>query len=481
MVQPTNTEEKKEPIPEVPKKKIKFSLVPPVGLEVPRLSFKDTFFRLTEWTTPTKFESMWWYLIPEAPNRKSIRKIDRDQNFIVEVANEDGTPSRVMFSCHLDTAGWEFVKIIRQYGDNGAVCTDGKSILGADCKIGAALMIQMIWNNVPGQYVFHAGEERGRIGSEARARLYDRGTHDYCIAFDRKGYDSVITHQMGRRTCSDEFGIQLALELWEDGSVEYELDPTGSYTDSYSYYSKIAECTNISVGYFNQHTNAEIQDLDWAEILLTKLIACRWDTLPVIRKPEEYEYKNRKVHTSHWKGNVIDNRIQTDWDPDAYGEGDSYAGHGGQHRPLVGSPSVETTIPVADAKSKSIVQVSKKGGLAPDADDINAKCDHCRKGFCTTRKYLIDLGWLCGDCYDLLKQLSVEGRREYTNPKDNGNYDDYCRHHWSATDPDFLSEEEWKQKYATIPSSGPMSVTTRTLGKAKRRREKNKRRRNKVG
>jgi hypothetical protein len=54
---------------------------------------------------------------------------------------------------------------------------------------------------------------------------------------------------------------------------QLEPDSTGSYTDSNEYAPIVSECTNISVGYFNQHTKNEVQDLDYADDLLLALVS----------------------------------------------------------------------------------------------------------------------------------------------------------------------------------------------------------------
>jgi hypothetical protein len=60
-----------------------------------------------------------------------------------------------------------------------------------------------------------------------------------------------------------------ALDLHDYRSMP---DPTGVYTDSESYAWLVPECTNISVGYENQHSSRESQDLVFAADLRDRLI-----------------------------------------------------------------------------------------------------------------------------------------------------------------------------------------------------------------
>jgi hypothetical protein len=191
--------------------------------------------------------------------------------------------------------------------------------LGADCTVGVWLILEMIAANVPGVYVVHNDEEIGRQGAEKIVAAYKKIKSDIttllnfpivkyrpaelkpwaelpfsermeiapnsfwidhvdiAMSFDRKAYHSIITHQRGSRTASDAFSASLSTllspTLVSGGYPEYEADPTGSFTDSASYDKLISECTNISVGYDDQHTKSETQDFTFAMLLRDALIA----------------------------------------------------------------------------------------------------------------------------------------------------------------------------------------------------------------
>lgn len=158
--------------------------------------------------------------------------------------------------------------------------------LGADCATGMWLMLCMIQAGIEGVYVVHAEEETGCNGSRKLvARNPDWLQHiDAAISFDRKGYKSIITHQSGQRTCSDEFAYSLSDAI----GLDMECDNGGSYTDSNEYKYVVPECTNVSVGYFDQHTSMERQDLDFAEKLRQNLCSGSFNALTIERNPEEY-------------------------------------------------------------------------------------------------------------------------------------------------------------------------------------------------
>jgi hypothetical protein len=210
-----------------------------------------------------------------------------------------------MFTCHLDTADREQVdtnllsvkgrvseegysfRLIKTGSGDEIIHTDGTSILGADDKAGTAVMLYMIANNVPGLYYFFIGEERGGIGSNALSGIFT--SVDYlqnikrCVSFDRRRTTSVITHQLGRQCCSNEFGQALAKEF-SKGGVSLSLDTTGVYTDSASFMDDIAECTNISVGYYNEHRTSEMINITFLEKLAIASTKVDWDSLPTVRK-----------------------------------------------------------------------------------------------------------------------------------------------------------------------------------------------------
>ena len=215
-----------------------------------------------------------------------------------------GANPTVMFTSHLDTADRvqkETTLFSMLKDDEEYVITDGNSILGADDKAGVTVMLYMMAHNIPGLYYFFIGEERGGIGSHALSKIY--GEVDYlkpiqkCVSFDRRNYHSVITQQMATQCCSDEFGTALCDEYNKNG-LSLSLDPTGVYTDSASFIDDIPECTNVSVGYFNEHTGSEYQNITYLTLLCEASLKVDWSSLPVKRKlgfDEDVVKRNQKL------------------------------------------------------------------------------------------------------------------------------------------------------------------------------------------
>jgi len=201
-----------------------------------------------------------------------------------------GSNPETMFTSHLDTVdrkqnNTELYSIIEKGQEY--IVTDETTILGADDKAGVSVMLYMISNNIPGLYYFFIGEERGGIGSGLLSYEYNKVSYleniKRCVSFDRRNYHSVITQQIGRKCCSNEFATALCKE-YTKGGLSLSLDPTGIYTDSASFIDDIAECTNISVGYFNEHTPQEYQNITFLKRLAEASIKVDWNSLPTVRK-----------------------------------------------------------------------------------------------------------------------------------------------------------------------------------------------------
>jgi len=209
-----------------------------------------------------------------------------------------GQSPSICFTAHHDTVhikgGFQIVTVS---GDIVTTSDKDSSCLGADCTVGIWIILGMIEAGINGVYVIHAAEESGCIGSRALVKDSPLWLDNIqaVISFDRKGQESIITHQCGGRTASDAFAVSLSQVL---DMPTLRPDPTGVYTDSESYASVVPECTNVSVGYLAQHTKQESQDLFFADCLLESLIKADWQSLVIERDPQEYNFED----DPYWRG-----------------------------------------------------------------------------------------------------------------------------------------------------------------------------------
>ena len=261
---------------------------------------KDKFVELTSRTYPHGTEKELYHLLPEL-------ETDEFGNRYVQIGEEPTT----MFASHLDTVHRDNVAVTHVL-DGDFIKTDGKSILGADDKAGVTVMLYMMEHKVPGLYYFFLGEEVGCVGSKKLSDYYkNKKKPEYIkkvVAFDRRGTDSVITFQGGARCCSEEFGNALSAALNEaskkvednDTIFNYKTDPTGVYTDSAQFMPIYAECTNISVGYYSEHTHTERQNIKHLDKLAKACVHVDWEKLPIKRDPTVVERKYSKSHSSSY-------------------------------------------------------------------------------------------------------------------------------------------------------------------------------------
>lgn len=266
-------------------------------VEIPEYSFnpkdiRSTFISLTTKTYPHGHEDEVVKFLP-----KGLSK-DEYGNYFKIIGK-----SETMFTSHLDTADRKQTNV-NLYSDvvNGdeIFFTDGSSILGADDKSGVSIMMYMMAHNIPGIYYFFIGEERGGIGSYQVADNFENfdtlKNVKRCVSFDRRDYFSVITHQFGNRCCSDQFATKLAEELNKSG-LKISLDATGIYTDSASFIDIIPECTNLSVGYFSEHTGKEKQNITFLVKLGEACLKVNWEGLPTTKSSSinEEVFKKHKL------------------------------------------------------------------------------------------------------------------------------------------------------------------------------------------
>jgi len=207
--------------------------------------------------------------------------------YVVQVGDVKDAP--VLWCAHVDTVHKQDAPIKQTivYDEGcGMIYKDDKIMpLGADDGAGVWMLLEMIDAKVPGTYLFHRGEERGGIGSGAIAAEHSGFVRQFkwAIAFDRRGTEDVITEQFTGETASVEFAQAFANAL----AMEYKPCPNGVFTDTANYASIIPECTNISVGYDNEHTPNETLDV-WHLVQLRNAVIAAFGTgiaLPVKRDP----------------------------------------------------------------------------------------------------------------------------------------------------------------------------------------------------
>jgi hypothetical protein len=253
---------------------------------------KETFLKLTEYTIPYGKESTLEKYLPNDIKKDSIG------NYFIKIGE-----SETMFVTHLDTYCEEYEKV-NHIINGDKISTDETTILGGDNKLGCTILLYMIKNNIPGLYYFFLSEEPtspkgGRWGSLQALKNYENIFKEYkrCIAFDRKEKGSIVTRQLGRICCSDEFTDALSIEFSKN-ELDYKKDHKAYYTDSATFLDTIPECTNLSAGGYKEHYRTEWVDLSYTRKVAEAACNIDWDKLPTIREIDEITppvIQNRKV------------------------------------------------------------------------------------------------------------------------------------------------------------------------------------------
>ena len=222
-------------------------------------------------------------------NAPAHAKVHRDAAGNLHIDTRISASNRTLFTAHVDT-------VHRDQGPNKIRKTDTHwhadgAPLGADDGAGCAMLMHLLHSGVAGYYLFTQGEECGGIGAKwvADNQRELLSEFDRAIAFDRRGIDSVITHQGMGRCCSDVFAEALANELCADMTLMYSPDNTGVYTDTAEFTDIIPECTNISIGYYAEHSEHESLDIVHLQTLADRVALIDWDALPTDRDPTKVE------------------------------------------------------------------------------------------------------------------------------------------------------------------------------------------------
>ena len=246
-----------------------------------KINIKELFLELTKYNTPYRTEDKVKHLLP-----KNIKK-DEFGNYYLRIGK-----SKTMFTAHLDDASWGGVEPVKHVLRGDFIETDHNTILGADDKAGVVIMMYMIENKIPGTYYFFLGEESGLQGSKGILRIkkdWFVTNFKRCVSFDRRGYGSIISRQMGSQCCSSEF-VSALKKQYDSVGLPHRNDPGGIYTDSATFMGIIPECTNLSVGYFNEHSHSERQNIVYLEKLAEASIKIDWESLPTIGVKKSYGY-----------------------------------------------------------------------------------------------------------------------------------------------------------------------------------------------
>lgn len=252
------------------------------------MNFKETFLKLTEFTIPFGHETDIEHLLPSGYKKDSIG------NYYYQIGK-----SETLFTTHLDTHCVEKQKVNHVIEGN-LIKTDGTTILGGDNKAGCVILFYLMEKMVPGTYYFFLGEEGSVHKNMPHGSLYALQANPEffskfkrLISFDRKEKGQLVTRQLGKNCCSNEFADALINEYKSQG-VEYHKDPTGYYTDGAFFNQSISEIVNLSAGVYNEHTKSEYIDIAYTEAVAKASANVSWESLPAVRELTNHQIDPRE-------------------------------------------------------------------------------------------------------------------------------------------------------------------------------------------
>lgn len=187
----------------------------------------------------------------------------------------------VILAAHLDTVSGALPLDVR--AEEGKASGVGGGV-GADDKAGVALVLHLAQDPPLGVgFALFLGEEVGCLGAEEalKSRLFTKAKA--VVSLDEEGRGEVFRVQGGQETASLEAALWLAERL----ELGHRASDRNTWTDSAVFAGAVPECLNLAVGYERAHTDGDVQDLEYLDLLGEALRRVPWEGLPVRRKPKK--------------------------------------------------------------------------------------------------------------------------------------------------------------------------------------------------
>lgn len=179
----------------------------------------------------------------------------------------NGAPcKKMLLAAHLDVQSEFFPSDQLIVNDN--IISRQKGILGADDRAGVAIILNLLnevgdFRDVPSlKFIFTVGEEKGQYGAEAIDPDFYQDVS--CgISLDRQNCHDIVYKSSSKEYSNLEFAERVARVSSRIFSDENVFVPRqGGVSDLRVWSEKDARpCVNLSVGYFNEHTDKERLDL----------------------------------------------------------------------------------------------------------------------------------------------------------------------------------------------------------------------------
>lgn len=287
-------------------------------------------------------------------NFPSKRKLEGNDFVFIEGAKD--TP--FVLVAHVDTLPRKRVELVQ----NGVVITNKGGLLGADDRAGVFVALKTYClADVQPHLLFTDREEVGGIGAKEVAHNMDRPEGvKLLIELDRKGCNEYVTYQDQQQGVHDyvqKFGFREEFGSYSDIA---DIGPAWNCAS-----------VNLSVGYYNQHTEKESLHVDELNLTIDRLLRMMADPITKAYPPPE----------------------------------DMYQGFGfcDRYRPGDWGYSVSSAKKKTKGKGSTLFSTSRK--------KLSGNCEVCTDE--VDKLYDIDGVWVCGKCYDWVLDKNVSIGREW--------------------------------------------------------------------
>ena len=189
----------------------------------------------------------------------------RTRRRIPRRSSED-SGKKMLLAAHLDVKG-EFSSSDQLIERNNIVSRE-KGILGADDRAGVSIILNLIkevgdYREVPPlKFIFTVGEEEGQYGAESIDPDFFEDV-SFGISLDRRNCKDIVYKSNSKEYSNLEFAERVARVSSRIFSEENAFVPCqGGISDLRVWSEKDTRpCVNLSVGYFDEHTDKERLDL----------------------------------------------------------------------------------------------------------------------------------------------------------------------------------------------------------------------------
>lgn len=195
--------------------------------------------------------------------------------------SSEDSGKKMLLAAHLDVKG-DFSSSDQLIERNNIVSRE-KGILGADDRAGVSIILNLLkevgdYSEVPPlKFIFTVGEEEGQYGAESIDPDFFEDV-SFGISLDRRNCKDIVYKSNSKEYSNLEFAERVARVSSRIFSEENAFVPCqGGISDLRVWSEKDTRpCVNLSVGYFDEHTDKERLDLicwDRTHQLVAELIA----------------------------------------------------------------------------------------------------------------------------------------------------------------------------------------------------------------